>query len=409
MNKNYIIVIKNLSFLTLSRGVNVATKFFLAAYLIRVLGNVNYGILTWVDSLIQYFLIFINFGFNIYAAKYVVTYKSNPQKLNSIVSSIFTIKFLFLILSFLILYSLSYLDVFHLYNHFLFLMLLMGFGEVFFPIWYFQGIEKLQLATYIVVFSRIVLILGTLFFVVQEQDIINYIYVLVISNLLMGVVGYYILLKQYKFHFIKIKIKQINTILKEAYLFFLGLFLSLTFNLLTIFLIGLFYSMDYVSGFDIALKIVLVCIIPFDMLQQAIYPTIVRTKDKRMIKKSLFVSFLIGCFLSVMLFFFSEELLLLFGGKEMIFYKDVLKTLAIIPPMVAVTLILGTGTLVAFGFQKEFNLSLIIAALQFLFLVFILYIMNELTFWNLIYLRVFSDFVLMLIRVYYVTKRKILV
>jgi PST family polysaccharide transporter len=163
-----------------------------------------------------------------------------------------------------------------------------------------------------------------------------------------------------------------------------------------------------VSGFDVALKIVLVSIIPFDMLQQAVFPTISRTRDKVLLKNLLIYSFVIGIIFMVFIHSFSNELLSLFGGQEMIKYSDVLKTLSIITPFVAVTFILGTCTLVSFGFYKEFNLSLIWSSIAYILIVLILWIFNKVTLWNLIYLRVFSDIVLVGIRVYYTIKRKIL-
>jgi PST family polysaccharide transporter len=224
----------------------------------------------------------------------------------------------------------------------------------------------------------------------------------------MGVLGYFSLVKHFEFKFVWVEKSFIVKVIKEAYLFFLGLFLALTFNFMTIFLIGVFYTMDYVSGFDIALKIVLVCIIPFDMLQQAVFPTITRNKDKSLLKKLIALSVLFGTLLSVILYFFSTELLQLFGGQEMTQFNDVLKTLAIIPPFVALTFMLGTCTLVAFGYNKEFNKSLIISSIIYIIIALFLYFLNELTFWNLVYLRVFSDIILALIRVFYVHKLKIM-
>jgi PST family polysaccharide transporter len=52
---------------------NIGSKYWpLVGYLIRVLGENGYGTLTWVDSIVQYFIMLINFGFDLYAAKYVV-------------------------------------------------------------------------------------------------------------------------------------------------------------------------------------------------------------------------------------------------------------------------------------------------------------------------------------------------
>lgn len=403
-----LIILKNLSFLSILRFFNIGIKFLLVTYLIRVLGKVNYGVLTWLDSVIQYFIIFINFGFNVYAAKYIVENRTSVSNLNKITSTIFSVKLILYAISFIILYVISFLDPFSAYKNYLWLFLIMGFGEVFFPIWYFQGVEKLKLATYITVFSRSILVIGTLLFVVSPDDLKIHIYLIVFSSVLMGILGYVTLIRQFNFSFVWVSKNEILKLIKEAYLFFLGRFLSLTFNFMTIFLIGVFYTMDYVGGFDVALKIVLVCIIPFDMLQQAVFPTITRNKDKALIRKLIFFSVSFGVLLSIILFFFSKELLQLFGGVGMIEYNDVLKTLAIIPPFVALTFMLGTCTLVAFGYNKEFNQSLIISSLIYIIIALILFSFGKLSFWNLIYLRVFSDIILALIRVFFVKKLNIL-
>ena len=407
-SKDNSIILKNLSFLTILRGFNIGIKFFLVAYLVRVLGEINYGVFTWTDSVIQYFLVFINFGFNVYAAKYIVDNKESTNELNKIISSIFIIKMVLFVTSFLILFALSYLNVFYPFREYLLLLLLMGIGEVFFPIWYFQGIEKLKLATYITVFSRLLLVFGTFLLVTSTNDLNVYILLMVVSNVVMGVLGYTTLVKSYNFSFLWVGVKMLKKFLKEAYMFFLGGFLSLTFNFMSIFLIGLYYTMDYVTGFDVALKIVLVCIVPFDMLQQAVFPTISRNKDKVVLKKLIIISVLAGGFFTLVLNIFPNELLTLFGGEGLESYSSVLKTLSPIPPIVALSFMLGTCTLVAFNFNKEFNQSLIISSLLYIVIIIILLVMDKMTFWNLVYLRVFSDVVLVCLRLYFILKNKIL-
>jgi PST family polysaccharide transporter len=407
-SKDNSIILKNLSFLTILRGFNIGIKFLLVAYLVRVLGEINYGIYTWTDSVIQYFLVFINFGFNVYAAKYIVDNKGSKSGLNDIISSIFIIKLIFFFASCVILLFLTYLAVFQPFRDYLLLLLLMGIGEVFFPIWYFQGIEKLNTATYITVFARLLLLLGTFFLVTNANDLNLYILLIVASNIIMGLLGYTTLVRQYSFSFIWVSVKTIKRYLKEAYMFFLGGFLSLTFNALSIFLIGLYYTMDYVTGFDVALKIVLVCIVPFDMLQQAVFPTISRNKNKVVLKKLITISVIVGVLFTLALNVFSIELLTLFGGSGMEVYGDVLKALSPIPPIVAISFLLGTCTLVAFDYNKEFNQSLIISSLFYILVIVILVVFDKMTFWNLVYLRVFSDIVLLSIRLYFTLKNRIL-
>ena len=79
------------SFLSILKFFNIGFKFVLIGYLIRVFGSTLYGLLTWADSIIQFFLMFINFGFNVYAAKYIVDRRNDRSKVNEIVSSIYII------------------------------------------------------------------------------------------------------------------------------------------------------------------------------------------------------------------------------------------------------------------------------------------------------------------------------
>ena len=349
----------------------------------------------------------MNFGFNIYAAKYIIKNKHNKNEINKITSAIFSIKMGLFIISVTILFSLSFLSSLNPYKEYLLLMILMCIGEVLFPIWYFQGIEKLKTAMYITVFSKLGLLLGTFLFVKHLEDLNTYILLLVISNSVIGALGYLSIKHYYGFVFVWVKIGTIINVLKQAYMFFLGRFLSLTFNFLTIFIIGLYFSMDRVSGFDISLKIILVCIIPYDILQQAVFPTISRNKDKGLIKKLIVFSFLSGILFTTSVFLFSTDILFFLAGEEGISYKSILIALSPIPTLVGVSFVLGTCTLVAFGYDKEFNQSLIISSVFYLLLLLAMMATSTLSFWNLIYLRVFSDLLLLLVRVYFVFNRRI--
>ena len=99
----------------------------------------------------------------------------------------------------------------------------------------------------------------------------------------------------------------------------------------------------------------------------------------------------------------------LLGGDEMLPFSTTLQFLAILCPFVALTFVLGTCSLVAFGFFKEYNFSLIFTSLIYILILVVLYFTNSITFWNLIYLRVFGDILMVLIRLYYSLKRKTLI
>lgn len=402
------IILKNFSYLTLMKFFNIGFRFILVAYLIRVLGKNNYGLATWLDSIIQYFLMIINFGFDIYATKYIIDFKNNKNKINEVVSAIFIIKLILFIGSIIAVFIIGSSNEFSAYKELLFLYIFCGIGEVLFPLWYFQGKENLKPATFIVFISRLFLIIATIFFVTKTDDVYYYILFLVLSSAIMGILGIVFIYKYYDFKFIWVPFKKSIVYFKESFPFFLGIFLSLVFNSGTIFLIGKYCRLDQVAGFDLSVKIVMVGFIPFQMLQQAVFPTLSRTKNKKLLKKLISRSIILGCIIGIVIFILSSNLILWFGGESMMEYVSTLKTLSILEPFVAATFILGSCSLVAFGYIKEYNFSLISTSVIYLIILLVLYFFNLINFWNLVYLRVFGDVLMVIIRLYYTYKRKII-
>lgn len=407
-NKDYRIIAKNFSFLSVLKLFNIGFKFILIGYLIRVFGAELYGVLTWADSIIQFFLMFINFGFNVYAAKYIVDHRGNKAEINEVVSSIYIIKTILFFASFAILFAMSWFDPISENLGLLYLLLVIGIGEVLFPIWFFQGMEKLKIATIIVFISRLLVVIATILFVKTQEDLFLYVSLLVLSNVLMGVSGVYAIKKQYNIDLYLVKFKTLTKYFNAASMFFLGRFLALVFNFGTIFLIGVYATMNDVAGFDTASKIVMITVIPFEMLQQAVFPTISRTLDKKLLSKLVILSFFVSLFFMLILNLFALELLSLFGGQELLEYVKTLKYLSLLTPLISVTFILGSCALVAFGYFKEYNNSLIASSILYVLFVFVLYLIDQITFWNLVYLRIFSDIALVSIRGFYAFKKRVL-
>lgn len=409
INENQLIILKNFSYLTIMKFFNIGVKIILAAYLIRVLGSEKYGLFTWLDSVIQYFLMIVNFGFNIYAAKYIVENKDKKDKINEIISSIFIIKLVLFIFSILCILFLGNFETFSAYKHLLLLLMFAGIGEVLFPVWFFQGVENLKPATIIVFLTRLFLLIGTIIFVNAQYDLLSYIVLFVISSILMGILGVFYLFKYYKIKIALLPISKLMNYFKESLPFFIGRFLALVFNFGTIFFIGNFCLLEQVTGFDTGIKIVMLAVIPFEMLQQAVFPTISRTKNKNLLKNLVYVSFLIGVLIGTLVFLMAEYFMVWVGGEEMLQFAPSLKILAILCPFVSLTFILGTCSLVAFGYYREYNFSLIFTSIIYLLILIVLYFTETINFWNLIYLRVFGDILMVLIRLFYSFKRKTII
>jgi PST family polysaccharide transporter len=392
----------------LIKFLNIGSKYILVGYLIRVLGENGYGTLTWVDSIVRYFIMLINFGFDLYAAKYVVENKNDPKKLNEVITSIYYIKSVLFLFCFLLLIPLSFNLQINNYINLILLMLVLGIGEVLMPIWFFQGIEKMKAVTILTFVTKIALILLTIFFIKKSNDLNLYIVFLVVTNSVWGVLGFLKMKKEIKFEFIPISKTTLIKYLREGYLFFIGKVSTFMFNMGTLFIIGYFFSKANVAGFDIAIKIVFVFIIPFEVLQQAIYPKFVRGIDKSLIKKILIYSIICSLFMAVSTYVFSEKIITIFGGITMIKYNFILPIILPLIPIVSTTIILGNCILVGNGYYKEYNRSLIVTALLFVLFLLVLKGLNNLTFINIIIVRVLADLILLSLRFYFCKKYKLI-
>lgn len=394
----------NFIYIGLIKFINIGSKYILVGYLIRVLGENGYGVLTWVDSIVQYFIMIINFGFDLYAAKYVVENKKNPKKLNEVISSIYYIKSVLFLFCFLLLIPLSFNDQISNYINTILLMLVLGLGEVLMPIWFFQGIEKMKIVSILTFLTKALLITLTIFFIKRIHDINLYIFFLITTNFVWGFLGFWKMMKVIDFEFITVSKVTLIKYLKEGYFFFVGKVSTFVFNMGTLFIIGYYYSIGNVAGFDIALKIVFVFIIPFEVLQQAIYPKFVRGINNYETKKILLFSLVFSTLMALSALLYSEKIIAIFGGDTMIKYGYILPIVLPLIPIVSMTIILGNCLMVANGFYKEYNRSLLITALLFILGIIFLNISNNLNFINIIILRVLADLILLLIRFYYCIK-----
>lgn len=400
-------IVNNFFYFTLLRAFNIGTKFLLVAYLVRILGEKTFGLLSWSESILQYFIIVVNFGFNIYGAKYIVKFKNQKSELSNIISSIYIIKCFFLFSSFLILFLIFSSDLFNINYGILFILLISAVGDMLFPIWYFQGVQKLDSITKIVALARFLLLLGVFIFVKTEQDLYSYIYLFSACQVLMGFLGYLLLKKQSGFSFLIPDVKILKSIFTSARLYFFGNLSMLVFNAFTIFLIGIYVSLEKVTGFDISLKIIMFTLLPFEILQATLLPELTKKQNKKQLMKFAMFGFLSGFLIFIFLNIFSEQLLLFLGGHEIIKYASVLRTLSLVTLTVPLTFLLGQTGLIALGFDKQYNYSLITVALFYAVTVLGLILLDEINFSKLLYLRVFSDYLLLLIILYHIFRNKI--
>jgi len=120
---------------------------------------------------IAYFSVIVDYGFNLTATKDVSINRDNIDKLNEIFSSVMVIKFILLLISFIILVFLtSTFNKFGEYSTIFYLTFGMLIGQVLFPQWLFQGMERMKYITILNVLAKFIFLVAIFIFIHNKSD-----------------------------------------------------------------------------------------------------------------------------------------------------------------------------------------------------------------------------------------------
>ena len=376
--RNNIRIVQNTGYLTIIECVHLILPFVALPYIIHTVGMDRYGMVVFAQTIILYFNIFINFGFNISSVKDVALLRDNKKELNYLVSSVLTIKAILFLISFVVLLlCIAFVPKLSEYKTLLLYSFIFCLSEVLFPVWYFQGVEKMKYITFVKSSSILLYTISVFLFVRTKSD---YEYVPLLQSLSFAFTGLIAFICLTKVEGVKLCIpplKQLVSVFKNAIPFFFSR-VSVVFNAnLAKLVTGLFLSMESVAAFDIAQKLCQFVMIPVEMLNQAVYPHIARTRNRLFITKYLFLSALLGLSLSVVLFLVAPFLIGLFTNENIDEATTILRVLCLFTFSDTITIGLGACTLIAFGFPKPFNES-VMCSTVFLSLLYVLIYFFEL-------------------------------
>ncbi len=372
--KNNNLIVKNTGYLTFIECIRLILPFVALPYIIRTVGIERYGMVAFAYSIISYFSIFINFGLDISSVKDVAVLRENKRELHSLVSSVLIIKLVLLLLSFVVLlFGITFIPVFAEYKTLLLFSFIACLSEILYPIWYFQGIEKMKYIS-LVSSSSILLYTISVFVFVHDKDD----YVLVpllqsLSRIAVGIFGFICLIKVEGVRFSFPPLQHTIQVFKNAVPFFLSRVSVIYNSNLAKTISGLFLSMESVAAFDIAQKVSQFVLVPISMLNHATYPHIARTRNKTFIKKYLYLCAFLGFVLSLSLFIVSPILIRIFTSENVVEATTILRVLCLFTFSDTITICLGTCTLVAFGYPKPFNVSVIYSTLVLSLIYFLIY------------------------------------
>lgn len=360
-------LVENFIYLTGLQFFNYLLPILTLPYLINVLQPEKYGLTVYAQAIMLYFTVFIDYGFNLTATRSISINKDNQKKITAIFNNVITTKLLLLIVCLFILAILVF-SIPKFSNNWLLYLFTSGVlvGQVFFPIWLFQGLQEMKYLMYFNLLSRVIFTI-LVFVVIKSPS--DFVYANLLSSLgsiLIGILSIVFVVRKYKISFKIAKKSEIINELKDGWIVFLSNFSIQMYLGSNIIILGVFANDKTIGNYSVAEKIMVILRQLLSVFSQVIYPHICELSATPKLIKAFFKRTMIP-FLGIIsamclfLFVFAGKIVFLMTGNYYAEIVILVRILSFVPFIVSLN-IPAYQTLLAFNFKNTYSTILIIGA-----------------------------------------------
>lgn len=316
-------LIGNFISLSVVQGLSVIFPLITFPYLLRVLGVEGFGIFTLIQTFIIYFDLLVSFGFGLTATQYVSKNLGKTEKIQELISAVYFIKFILFILS-VIVFIIVCLFIPYLRENILlvFISALYLLGNLLFPDWYFQGIQKMRNITIVTIISKTISLGLIVLLVKHPTDIVYAIFSLSAGNLIAGIVAFLILWKTFPIKRILPEKAFIVSLFKESAYVFTSIILAPLYASVNIFILQVFTNPLMVGYYAIAEKIFTALSMLTSIVNRTFYPHLSHLYAVSLAGYKKYVRTIAGLFaagfllIAITQFFGAEKIVRLIAGKK---------------------------------------------------------------------------------------------
>jgi PST family polysaccharide transporter len=370
------------NFLSLSivQFANYLAPLITLPYLFQVLGPSKYGLTELARAVSVYFLMLTDYGFSLSATREISVHRDDPRRVSELFSCIMLLKFLLLILSAALLSALV-LAVPKLRADWP--VYFLSFGNVvgmwLFPIWLFQGLERMKYIPLLNVTAKTLVVICVFVFIHSPAD---YLFVPAFQSggtILIGLAGLILALCKFRLHFHLTSVATLTRELANGWHIFLSKMAVTLYTTSNVVILGLVTDSSFVAYYTAGDKIVRAVVDGLQVpLSQAIFPHIGRLASQSRQAALRFTARVaklgsgVTLALSVGLYTAAPWMASFVMHEKASEGLPVIRILSLLPFIVGLSNIFGTQIMVNFGLKQLLTRILATAGVLNVLLAFLL-------------------------------------
>lgn len=328
-------------------------------YLVRVLGAERFGTLSFGQGLMAYFTAVVSYGFDWSATRKISVERSGAGVVSRVAANVWGAKLLLCILSFAGLILLIRL-VPRVHEVSALVIILFGgvLGSVLFPAWLFQGLERMGPISAINLSVRGLVVVAMFLLVKRPQDFLVYAALSSGGAVVAGVAGIAFAFHSLKIQFIWPAWTGIWESIREGWVLFLSNSAIVLYTSGNAFILGLMANDAVVGYFTAGEKIIRAIIGMLGPLSQALFPRFSRLAEESKARTLMWGRRILlamggtGLLLSAITFVSAGLIVRVVLGSTYQPSVSVVRILALLPFLVAVSSVLGVQLMIPFGREK---------------------------------------------------------
>lgn len=337
-------------------------------FLARVLLPEGWGLVVFAQSFSGWMSLLLEYGFNLSATREIARHREEPDELARIISGVTGAVALLAVLSAsAALVALLTVPVFRQYPEYLGLAWLIGITQASKPLWYFQGVERLYRPAWLNVGARALATAGVFLWVRSAQDGWKPLVLQTMAGALVAVISLFWMYREVSF--VAPSLGRALQALRMGWSMFLFRGAVSLYTTANAFILGLFVPPAMVAFYGGAERLNKAVLAGLDPITQALYPRItnlVATDEKRaarFARMGLLTIGGLGLVLGLAVMAFAPMAVRILLGSRYESSIPVLRVLALLIPLTALSNVIGVQWMLPLGMDKAFNKVIISAGI----------------------------------------------